>query len=240
MSAVGAAGAAGHAHVTNHLRGGHGRLRHRILVVFVFGFLGLVGLGALGSFIGRPKAQPLCQPYKPCGPPRLIHRLVNETVWRSSHYGFSLEYPRSAVGISEQDAGSVTLQTNLGSGATGTILVQGYPARSGPLSRAISSQLGALSGVTQVGPDSNAADQLLGGGVGYRPGLGRVFVGYFAAPQGVGQPVALASEAATHDGVTVSVIVGGPASEAGSKSFLYALGDVIINSIRWPGDGSNG
>jgi hypothetical protein len=94
--------------------------------------------------------------------------------------------------------------------------------------------------VTQVAPDTSAADQLLGGGVGYRPGLGRVFIGYFVAPQGVGEPVALASEAATDGATTVSVVVGGPASEAGPRSFLYALGDAIINSIRWGRNGGDG
>ena len=226
------------AHVHHHIRAGHGRLRHRLLIFFVFGFLILVGLGALGASLAAPSSHALCKPYQPCGPPRMVHPLVNQTVWHSSRYGFSLEYPGNFVRISQQDPGSVTLQTNLGNGDTGTILIQGSTA--GPLGRAILNQVGGLSGVTQLAQNNNFVDQLLGSGVGYRPGLGRVFTGYFAAPQGVGQPLALASEAATHGGVTVSVIVGGPAADAGPRSLLFAVGDQIINSVRWPGGASGG
>ncbi|MFL5822330.1 MAG: hypothetical protein ACJ764_02695 [Solirubrobacteraceae bacterium] len=228
------------AHVHHHLRAGHGRLRHRLLIFFGVGFALIIGLGALGAVLGAPSSKPLCQPYKPCGPPRMERPLVNQTVWRSSKYGYSLEYPSNAVRISQQDASSVVLEADLGNGNTGTVLIQGSPAGAGPLSRAIANQLAGVSGVTQVAPDSDSTRQLFGGGVGYRPGLGRVFGGYFTAPQGVGSPVALASEAATDGTVTVSVIVGGPASEAGTRTFLYALGDEIINSVRWPTDQSSG
>jgi hypothetical protein len=247
MTVSGQPASAGHApidlrgaHVHHHLRAGHGRLRHRLLIVFAIGFALIVGLGALGSGISAPSSQPLCHPFKPCGPPRTERPLVNQAVWRSPRYGFSLEYPSNVASVSQQDAGNLVLETNLGNGNTGTILIHGSPAGAGPLSRAIDNQLAGLTGVTQVARDTNAADQLLGAGVGYRPGLGRVFTGYFAAPQGVGAPVALASEAATSGGVTVSVIVGGPASEAGAKSFLYALGDEIINSVKWPAGRSGG
>jgi hypothetical protein len=228
------------ARVNHQLRAGHGRLRHRLLIFFSAGFALIVGLGALGAGLGAPSAAPLCHPYKPCGPPRTQRPLVAQTVWRSSRYGFTLEYPSNAASVAQQDASNLVLQTNLSNGNTGTILIHGSPARGGSLSRAIEHQVAGLTGVTQVGPDTNTADQLLGAGVGYRPGLGRVFGGYFSAPQGVGQPVALASEAATSGGVTVSVIVGGPASAAGPKSFLYALGDEIINSVKWPAGRSSG
>lgn len=71
--------------------------------------------------------------------------------------------------------------------------------------------------------------------MGYRSGVGHVYVGYFNAPQGVGQSIHLASEAASAGGVAVSVTVGGPADQTGPSSELYQLGDVIINSVRWPG-----
>lgn len=221
------------AHVHHRLRGGHGRLRHRLLVYFVAVFAVLIGLGALGAIVGGPK-QHLCKPYKPCGPLRMMRPLVNQTIWQSSRYGFTLEYPGNAVRISQQDAGSVVLQVGLSDGGTGTILVQGSSGLSP--GAAIHSQIANLSGVTQVATDTLPGDQLLGGGVGYRPGAGEVFTGFFAAPQGVGAQVALASEAATLDGVTVSVTVGAPSTDTGSKTFLYLLGDQIVNSIRWRGE----
>jgi hypothetical protein len=204
--------------------------------VFAVVFAVIVGLAALGTAVGTPSNQPLCRPYKPCGPPRAVQPLVNQTVWRSRRYGFSLEYPSGALSVSQQDAGSLTLQADLGNGNTGTILIQGSSVGAGPPANAISRQIGNLTGVAQLGADTNSADQLLGSSVGYQPGQGRVYTGYFTAPQGVGQRVALASEAASDGTITVSVTVGGPADQAGPTSLLYALGDQIINSVRWPSD----
>ena len=220
------------AHTHHHLRGSHGRLRHRLLIYFVAGFALVLGLGALGAIVGGP-SEHLCQPYSPCGLPRVQRPLVNETVWQSAKYGFTLEYPGNQVKISQQDAGSLTLQTGLSDGSTGTILIQGSSGTSP--AQAIHSQIANLSGVTQLASDTLPAHQLLGGGVGYRPGVGEVFTGFFASPQGVGAQISLASEAATVGGVTVSVTVGGASSDAGPNTFLYAIGDQIINSIRWPG-----
>lgn len=220
------------AHTHHHLRGGHGRLRHRLLIYFVVGFGLILGLGAVGAIVGGP-SEHLCQPYKPCGLPRVTRPLVNETVWRSRRYGFTLEYPGNEASISQQDATSVTLQTSLSDGTTGTILIQGSSGTSP--ARAIHSQIANLTGVAQLATNTLPADQLLGPGVGHRPGDGQVFTGFFASPQGVGNQVALASEAATSSGVTVSVTVGGASSDTGANTFLYLLGDQIINSIRWPG-----
>jgi hypothetical protein len=223
----------------HHLRGAHGRMRRRLLLVFAVVFTAIVGLAALGSAVGAPKAKPLCRPYRPCGPTRAVQPLINQAVWRSHRWGFTLEYPSQALTVAQQDAGSVILQANLGNGSTGTILVQGSSIAPGGPAAAISRQIGGLSGVTQVGPDSNPTDQLLGAEVGYRPGMGRVYTGYFTAPQGVGQPVALVSEAATDGSFTVSVTVGGASNQTGPSSLLYALADQVINSVHWPSDRSD-
>lgn len=227
------------AHVHPHLRGGHGRLRHRLLVVFGAGFALVIGLAVLGAAVGAPQTKPLCRPYRPCGPLRAMQPLINETVWRSRRFGFSVEYPGNLVTVSSQDAGSLTLQADLHNGNTGTILIQGYSRAVGSPAGAIARQLANLTGVTQLAPDTNASDQLLGSSVGYQPGEGRVSIGYFTAPQGVGQPVALATQAASDGSITVSVTVGGPSTETGPRSLLYAIGDQIINSVRWPGDRSD-
>jgi hypothetical protein len=226
------------AHIHHHLRGGHGRLRHRLLIFFAAAFAVIIGLAALGAVVSAPSSQPLCQPYRPCGaPPKMTQPLVNQTVWRSSRFGFSLEYPASDAAVSQQGPDSVTLQVDTGNGNTGTILVQGYPASSAGPPAALSNQIGTLTGVTQLALDTAPSDQLLGSGVGYRTGAGTIHLGYFSAPQGVGQPVALASEAATDGGVTVSVTVAGPTSDSGPSSYLWQEADTIINSVRWPGGG---
>jgi hypothetical protein len=231
---VGGSGLRG-GYVHPHLRGGHGRLRHRLLVFFGLGFAAILGLGALGSIAGAPSSAPLCQPSHPCGgPPSTGRPLVNQTVWRSSQFGFSLEYPGDEATVSGHDAASITLQVDLGNGNAGTILVQGSAASVRP-AQAIANQITNLTGVTQLAPDTAAADQLLGSGVGYVPGAGSVHVGYFSSPQGVGQPVNLASEAASHGRATVSVTVGGPAGQTGPSSSLYQMADQIINSVHWSG-----
>jgi hypothetical protein len=227
------------AHVHHHLRGGHGRLRHRLLTVFAAGLALIIGLAALGAAVGTPRTAPLCRPYRPCGPPRAMHPLINQTVWRSRRFGFSLEYPGNLVSVSGQDAASLTLQADLGGGNTGTILVQGSSRGPGSPAGAISRQLATLTGVTQLAPDASRSDQLLGSSVGYQPGAGRVSIGYFTAPQGVGQPVILASQSASDGNTTISVTVGGPSSQTGPRSLLFALGDQIINSVRWPTDRSD-
>jgi hypothetical protein len=222
-----------------HVRGGHGRMRHRLLLVFTLAFIAIVGLGALGSSVGAPTTKPLCRPYRPCGPTRAVQPLITSTVWLSRRWGFTLEYPSNVLSVSQQDAGSLTLQANLGAGNTGTILIQGSSTQPGGPAQAISRQIGNISGVTQLSADGNPADRLLGAEVGYRPGAGRVFTGYFSAPQGVGQRVALASQAASDGATTVSVTVGAAASQTGPSSLLYALGDQVINSVHWPSDGSD-
>lgn len=220
------------AHVHHHLRGGHGRWRHRLLIYFGVGLAAIIGLGAVGAIVGGPSER-LCKPYQPCGPMRVVRPLVNETVWRSTGFGYTLEYPASQASIVQQGPTGVLLASQLPDGNTGAILVQGSPGVSA--TQAIRNQLSGLTGVTQVATDTLPGDQLLGGGVGYRPGAGQVFTGFSAAPQGVGTEVALASQAATSGGVTISVTVVGPSSDAGPRTFLYQLADQIINSIRWSG-----
>jgi len=220
------------AHTHHHLRGGHGRLGRRLLLHFVIALALVIGLGALGAIVAKP-SEHLCKPYQPCGPARVVRPLVNETVWRSARFGYTLEYPANEAGIAQQGSAGLVLQSHLPDGNTGTILIHGFAGASP--AQAIHDQLSTLTGVTQLATDTLPADQLLGGGVGYRAGAGQVFTGYLAAPQGVGNQVSLATQAATSGGVTISVTVAGVSSDAGPSSFLYQLGDQIVNSIRWPG-----
>ena len=215
------------AHTHHHLRGSHGRLRHRLLIYFVGGFAVILGLGVLGTALGGPK-QHLCKPYRPCGVPKAISPLVSQTVWRSSRYGYTLEYPNGLFHITQQGPAGVFLN-----GGSGAVLVEAYPRAS--LAGAIRTQITGLGAITQVATDTSPSDQLLGAGVGLRPGAGGVYTGFLAAPQGVGQNVTLASQAANVSGLTISVTVIGTSSGSGPHSGLYQLGDAIINSIRWPG-----
>ena len=157
--------------------------------------------------------------------------MIRETPWRSSRYGFSLEYPASVVKVSHQTPSGVVLTVNVG-GKDGAVTVQGFRAGTTP-AEAISDQVGGLSGVSQLAADTNSAHELLGAGVGYLAGAGRTYVGDVTSPQG-SQPVSIASEAASNGLVTVSATVVGATGDSGYHSGLYAVADLIINSVRWP------
>ena len=99
-------------------------------------------------------------------------------------------------------------------GDSGALTIQGFGAGTTP-SGAIGDQVGALGGVSQLAGDPNPAHQLLGAGVGYLSGAGRIYVGDVTSPQG-SQPVSIASEAASDGRVTVSATVVGATSDSGS------------------------
>ena len=164
----------------------------------------------------------------------MVHPLIDATVWRSSRYGFTVEYPRDQASIAEQGDAGLILQTSLQDGTTGAILIDAAPAGQSTLSQAILGELHGLQGISQVAVDSNPAHQLLGASVGYEPGLGATYSGDFTAPQGVGQPASLAMEAATDGHLTVTATVIAGLRDAGAQSFLYQLADQIINSVQWP------
>jgi len=118
-------------------------------------------------------------------------------------------------------------------GTSGAVTVDGFGGGTTP-AQAIGDQVRALSGVSQLAGDTNPAHQLLGASVGYLAGAGRVYVGDATSPQG-SQPVSIASEAASDGRVTVSATVVGATGDSGSHSDLYAVADLIINSVSWPG-----
>ncbi len=209
--------------------GGLGRL---VLHVFGFLFLVLIGLSILTNVLVAPVVVLTCASGQPCGAPPTVPAVIRETGWRSARYGFSLEYPASVVKVSQQTPSGVVLAVDV-AGDSGALTIQGFGAGTTP-SGAIGDQVGALGGVSQLAGDPNPAHQLLGAGVGYLSGAGRIYVGDVTSPQG-SQPVSIASEAASDGRVTVSATVVGATSDSGSRSGLYAVADLIINSVRWPG-----
>ncbi|MGO9752932.1 MAG: hypothetical protein ACLP8S_05355 [Solirubrobacteraceae bacterium] len=214
-----------------------GRLRApRLLAVFLISLGLIVGAGAAAATLLAPTTKPLCQPYHPCGsPPQAVHPLIDQTLWRSSSFGFSAEYPGAQTSVAGHNGGGVMLTTKLPDGSTGTILIQGIPTAQATPAQAITAQLHGLQGVSQIAADSDPSDQLLGASVGYRSGAGAVYSGDLAAPQGVGQPISLAAEAASDGHLTIAVTVAAPPRDSGPSSYLYQLADQIINSVVWPG-----
>jgi hypothetical protein len=209
--------------------GGLGRL---VLHVFGLLFLVLIGLSFLTNLLVAPVVVLPCASGQPCGAPPTVPAVIRETAWRSSRYGFSLEYPASVVKVSQQTPGGVLLTVDV-AGTSGALAVEGFGAGTTP-AQAITDQVTGLGGVSQLAADTNPAHQLLGAGVGYLAGAGRTYVGDVTSPQG-SQPVSLASEAASNGRVTVSATVVGATSDSGHHSGLYAVADLIINSVHWGG-----
>jgi hypothetical protein len=208
--------------------GGLGRL---VLHLFGLAFLALIGLGFLTNLLASPGATVPCPSGQPCGAPPTVPPVIRETSWRSSRYGFGLEYPASVVKVSKQSPSGVVLALDV-AGKSGAVVVEGFGAGTSP-AQAISAQVAGLN-ISQLASDTNQGHQLLGAGVGYLAGAGRTYVGDATSPQG-SQPVSVASEAATDGRVTVSATVVGATSDSGARSDLYAVADLIINSVLWHG-----
>jgi hypothetical protein len=226
------------AHISHDLRAlTRGRLgSSKTLIGFVVGFAAIIGIGVAVVALAAPSTKPLCHPYRPCGvPPKLTKPLVNETVWRSPEFGYTLEYPGSELSISQRFPDGLTLSGTLGNGDSIAIIIRANPAGKASPSQSVTNLLSSLNGVTQIATDPDPADAILGGGVGHRAGAGGAYIGSIASPQGVSQDAGLASEAASDGHVTISMVAVGNFSDTGAQSLLYALADSVVNSIQWPG-----
>jgi hypothetical protein len=212
-------------------RGAGGGLGRLVLHLFGLIFLGLIGLGILLNVLVSPVVVSPCTSGQACGAPPTVPPVIRETAWHSSRYGFSLLYPASVAKVSQQTPSGVVLTVDLG-GRSGVVAVDGFGPAIRP-AQAITEQVDALQGVSQLAPDNDSAHQLLGAGVGTLAGAGRTYVGDLTSPQG-SQPASIASEAASNGRVTVSAIVVGATSDSGHHTDLYAVADLIINSVRWP------
>jgi hypothetical protein len=221
-------------HVHHHLRGRtQGRLRgHLVLVTFIVGLSLAVGIGAVVVALAAPGTAPLCKPYTPCGPATSAMGLVNQTVWRSSQFGFTVEYPAGVLSASDHSGSGVVLDLQAGN-APGSIIVVGEPASQATPGRAITAELGKLSGISSLAADTSPADRLLGPAVGYRTGVGGVYTGYADASQGVGGAQTIYAESASDGRVVITVLAISAANDAGPKSAIAQAADLVINSIRW-------
>ena len=211
---------------------GGGGLGRWVVHIFGFIFLVVIGLSILTNLLVGPVVVVPCTNGQPCGAPPTVPAVIRETAWRSSRFGFSLEYPASVVKVSQQTPSGVVLAIDVG-GKSGAVAIQGFDSATTP-AEAIGDQVGGLGGVSQLAGDTNPAHQLLGAGVGYVAGAGRIYVGDVTSPQG-SQPISIASEAASNGRVTVSATVVGATSNSGYRSDLYAVADLVINSVRWQG-----
>src|SRR5438876_1402977 len=176
-------------------RGSHGsRMRRPLLLAAFAGILAIVLVGAFLAIKGAaPAARKAQCPGGPCSPPitplppETGPALVSGTQFTSSALGFQLEFnqdPRAAH-WSVGNKSKTSLQLDL-DGANAVMVIDGFPASTTPQD-ALASELSKVSGVARnVVQDNSKADQILEPSVGYRRGVGGVFVGTLDTPQGPG------------------------------------------------------
>ncbi len=174
-----------------------------------------------------------CSAHQQCGaPPQLAAPLRNERVWRSSGYGFALEYSPSQWHISNQGAAGVELTSDV---APVDLLIKGTsPGAAGDL---VQSQLSDLRGnVLGLAHDPSSEDTILGPAVGYRYGAGGAYVGAIDTPQGVQDQALVTVTAASTNQLGIVITTLTTETRASLRHEIYGLADSVINSVTWPGE----
>ncbi len=205
------------------------RGRVRAFVAFV---AALVVATALIGAIAPPRLQARCSPTKPCGaPPLLAAPLRSEAVWRSSAFGFALEYSPAEWRIAQQGPAGVELKSTV---APVDLVVQGANAAAPP--QLVADKVSSLrSNILGLTADSSAADTILGPEVGYRYGAGGAYVGAVDTPEGVTDQVLATVQAASVGRVGIVATTLTDETHAGVRRAVYGLADGVVNTITWPG-----
>src|SRR5438309_329839 len=116
----------------------------RTLLAFGIGFAAIIGIAVAIVAVVARSIGPMCQPYHPCRPISSPTPLVNQTLWRSSQFGFTLEYPADQFQVAESDGAHLILAEPLADGSEAGIIIRGMPATSP--AKAITTELGNISG----------------------------------------------------------------------------------------------
>src|ERR1700751_4377668 len=101
-----------------------GGLGRRIVHAFLFFFFLLIGFSILTKVLVAPVVVAPWTSGQPCGAPPSVPAVIRETSWRSSRYGFSLEYPASVVKVSQQTPSAVVLTVDV-AGKSGAVTIEG-------------------------------------------------------------------------------------------------------------------
>jgi PrsW family intramembrane metalloprotease len=180
------------------------------------------------------KAQPRCAGTTQCGqPPQLPAPLQNETVWRSTAFGFQLEYPAAQWRVRREGSAGVELTSLV---APVDLLIRG----TGPQapSALVNAEVSDLRGnVLGLASDPATSNRILGPAVGYRYGAGGAYVGAIDSPQGVQDQALLTVTAASNNQLGIVVTTFTTETRASLRRQIYGLADSVINSVTWPGQG---
>jgi hypothetical protein len=208
--------------------------RARFLAFFVGGLAALivVSIVIVGSVApGAPKAP--CPPGQPCAPPS-APALINGKVWRSTEFGFQLEFDRRFWKLDSTDRAGIAL---VGTRFDESLKIRGE--HSTDPSGLVVDRLDALRGnLPDLAAINSGPHYLLDPSVGYQRGVGGAYCGTFTSPQGIGTPLDVEVMAATKDGIsaTVTVISQTCRKQDPSQSPEYYLADQVLNTFRWPSE----
>jgi hypothetical protein len=206
--------------------------RGRVQAFAVFVAALVVATGVIGAIAPR-KLQARCSATSPCGaPPSLAAPLRSESVWRSSEFGFALEYSPQQWKIGQQGAAGVELRSLV---APVDLVVEGGNAAPG--AQLVAARLSQLrSNVLGLTRDTSSADTILGPEVGYHYGVGGAYVGAVDSPQGVTDQVLATIQAAVSGPLGIVVTTLTNETRAGVRRQVYGLVDAVVNTITWPGE----
>ena len=210
------------------------RLVTRSRMLAFVAFIAILGVSAaVISAVAPAQQRARCQGPGQCGiPPQLAAPLRTQTVWRSSEFGFALEYAPADWRVREQGPAGVDLASRV---APVELVVEGGNSVSATaLLQAKVSQLRTrLLGFAR---DPVAADTILGSAVGYRNGAGEAYVGAVDTPQGVQDQVLVSvlAASANHVGIVATTVTDETSPTL--RRQVYLLADDVLNSVTWPGE----
>jgi hypothetical protein len=202
----------------------------------VLGFAAFIAALAIALVLIRTmtpaKAEPRCGGSTQCGqPPQLPAPLRNETVWRSTAFGFQLEFAPAQWRVSREGSAGVELASRV---APVDLVIRG--AGPAPPRALVGAEVSDLRGnVLGLASDPAAVNRILGPAIGYRYGAGSAYVGAIDSPQGVQDQALLTVSAASTNRLGIVVTTLTTETRAALRRQIYGLADSVINSVTWPG-----
>ena len=208
------------------------RMRQGVFLLGSFLVVVIVGLlAAMVTWIFHPEPPPPC--VQDCPPPRLETSshggagLTEAEVYKSSAFGFSVEYPAD-WGVEDSGSSGIVLSTHSGlleivGGKTTSTAAQLISDRIGQFNRT------ALPDITPVGT-------LRGAHIGSQEGTGTLFKSTFVPPPGSGQSflVRIGITVAKRSGLTVIATVLAPYDPTKDQVVGGGEIDYALTEFRWP------
>jgi hypothetical protein len=209
--------------------------RRRLILILAGAFAVVVVVAIVLAAVLAPAAPKApCPRGKPCGAPPQAPPLVNQTVWRSSQLGYSLEYNAERWKVENESPTGVNFSSTQGDMG---LSVDGAPAGQSTPRALFDQRVDDIRGRTLgLDDDTERAHKVLSPVVGLHPGVGGAFRATVDSPQGTTAPLSIAMMAAGNQQVSVVVVGATSETDEGNRDALMSRADSILNTLRMPGD----